>query len=244
MNKKIFLLCSSVLFTCIMGFNAPVIAQTTDNLFGYFGIKAGYSHIFSNKAKFSRENDPAAWPISLALPAQSRGTFVVGAAGGFGWKFLPFLGIRTELEYLYRLPVNNWESAKNLKPIDGDDYRSWHPKTQFHTLLVNAYLDWYVLPKLVVYAGFGVGASIMDITMKYEADQIGSRFSDGNSQRTTGNFAWQAGLGIGYNFNDHWGIDLNARYSDFGKVAWNKEEIKGTLQFSAVEALLTVSYRF
>ena len=203
-----------------MGLNTPVIAQTTDNLFGYFGIKAGYSHLFSEKANFSLENKKVAH-----FSAQNHGTFVVGAVGGFGYKFLPVLGIRTELEYLYRMSANNWNTLQFQEPIE--DVQSLRPEHQIHTLLVNAYLDWYVLPQLTIYAGFGVGASITDTSMKYKAQINNDVYEKGHiNAPTAGQFAWQAGLGIAYTFNAHWGIDLNARYSDFGKTLCSNKRIQ------------------
>lgn len=231
-------------FIFIVCFNSVAAAQTTkakNTVFGYLGIKAGYSNLFSKKAHFSAENQRV-----FSFPAQSRGTFVVGAAGGVGYTLLPFLGIRTELEYLYRAPTDNWKAYEKRS---GGDVEYLRPEQQIHTLLVNAYLDWHVLPKLILYAGFGLGVSITDITMKYKAgDPNGYAYSESYiNAPTVASFAWQAGLGIGYNFNDHWGIDFNARYSDFGKTTWKRpalENAKSTFHLTAVEALLTVSYRF
>lgn len=146
----------------------------------------------------------------------------IGAAIGLSYKFIPQLGIRSELEYLYRIPSSK-ASFGNGPTI----------KTQSHTALANIYIDYYVLPELTIYAGGGLGVAVIDNTIYFPGE------SDVSAQRSR--FAAQGGAGIAYTFFNHLVLDLNVRYTHLGQWRYPASDRRGT--FSTVEALVSIAYK-
>ena len=159
---------------------------------------------------------------SISIPSSS--SMPIGAMAGLSYTFMPQLGIRAELEYLYRIPLTKAETT----PTETLEI-------QTHTLLANLYLDYYILPKLNIYAGGGLGLSVLKGTV--DNTYIG-RFV---GEQT--NFSAQVGVGVAYTFFNHLILSLNIRYSYLGD--WGSDLVVGAKStFSTVDALVSIAYKF
>lgn len=184
----------------------------------YLGLKLGYSHYLPEDMKSNARN---------SIRLKQGNTTALGGAIGTAYQAIPFLGLRTELEYIYRFP-----DKRNFNiPRTSVDITS-------HTALFNIYLDVYVLPFINVYAGAGIGLSILEANLKYNG---------ASSSKLHPDFAAQAGGGLQFIFLKHLVLDLNVRYVYLGE--WNRAthiaslgHLKGTI--SGVETMVSVGYRF
>lgn len=207
-SKSLF----SVLFVALSFFGMTQSAQA--NIDPYIAFKLGYSHYLPTTFKFD----------SQTITAKDADSMLIGGATGISYKFTSLIGLRTELEYGYRLP-------KHLKPkdktVDG------HGRIETQSLLANIYADFYVLPSLNLYFGGGIGLGIMNFDIPY----------DSHFKRKYG-LAAQGGVGMQYIFFEHLALDLNVRYTYLGewKAKLDGQTIKG--DFSAIEAILGIAYIF
>lgn len=188
----------------------------------YLGVKLGHSHTFTTPLK---EN----WGLKKALGYSpkigSSDTFLVGGMVGISHKFISELGIRGEVEYAYRIPNKPKINIPSLTT-----------RLSSHTLLINLFLDYYIISDLSIYIGGGGGFSIIDLDVK---GGIGPAFAP------VLDFAAQGGGGIRYAFADNFILDLNVRYMYLGEWLQTDDsyrKIRGT--FSAIETTLALAYEF
>lgn len=213
--RSVVLLCALSLFTAPLAFANE--SQTTTNeksqLRYFLGGKIGYSGINID----SIENK------TLAKPANKYNDFLssmgVGVFGGLQYTLLPTVGLRAELEYLYRLDVDS--KKKNgynyLTPPTGTNTTSATGNVELslemHTILANLYLDYYVTPKIAVYAGFGIGISIIETSIDaWSPGLLMDDHPEPDAESTNVDFAWQVGIGSRFFVTENIALDVNARY--------------------------------
>ena len=185
----------------------------------YVGAKLGYSHYLPSSF---RSNQPG----TQDLPIDGSDSALLGVTGGIAYKFIPQLGIRTELEYAYRTP--------STKVTVGNGSSTDKFQVQTHTILTNVYLDYYVLPALNLYISTGIGVSMMD----------GKIVSPGEPDISAGRtrFAAQGGIGAAYTFSNNLVLDINIRYAHFGQYRVRADSDRATM--SGVETIVGLAYKF
>lgn len=213
--SSFFSICITILFLCL--FVQPVYSTVPSkkNLSPYFGAKIGYSHYLEGKII---DNDP----LTEKIRYNDSANMAIGIVGGISYSIIPSVGIRAELEYTYRTP-----SELKMKNFNG------YYTINNHAILANMYVDYYINRKLGVYAGFGLGASIIDIELT-----TNGQFAF--PQKT--NFAFQIGGGVRYAITKNIIIDCNLRYLDLGKWEHKQQINYISSPFSAMEVLLSVTY--
>lgn len=136
------------------------------------------------------------------------GQFTLGGALAAGFDFWPsyMLPLRAELEFALRgNSVKNWSSrGRFLNEVKG----TWNSSTLF----ANLFWDFHNASQFTPYVGAGLGLAFNYAGYDFK-DNLGNKFS--GDERTT-NFAWNAGLGVAYNFNDHVALDASYRFVSLG----------------------------
>ena len=178
----------------------------------------------------------------------------IGVFAGLQYEILPSLGLRAELEYLYRLEVNSRKTNGYRHYI----YSSgWTPQDatakttlslEAHTVLANLYVDYYVTPKISIYAGAGIGISIIETNIDAPSYSFIDDGPEPEAEKNVISFAWKAGLGSRFFITNHVALDINASYVSLalpnttlgsGQLLRMKYGYVG-----AVEVLAAVSYVF
>lgn len=132
--------------------------------------------------------------------------FTVGGAVAAGFDFYPQFGapLRAELEFALRGNTEKSWSGAAFEDVKG----KWNNTTLF----ANVFWDFHNSTAFTPYVGAGLG-----LAFNYTGYDIkktnGDRFSA--DERHT-NFAWNAGAGVAYNFNENFAIDASYRFVGLG----------------------------
>ena len=208
--------------TALIAENTNTNAATTvpsskkeNTLRWYLGGKLGYSAIFVKDLTVTA-------PFAQGGKDTTLSSFAIGLNGGLRYTIVPKFHLRAELEYLYRTEAkgryknaryNFWEftppSTFNLKERTGNV--SFEQST--HTILANLYFDYDITSIVSLYAGFGLGVSIIDAEFDapegfFDADNL----PEPSASKTQANFAWQVGIGTRIAATKNVFVDINARY--------------------------------
>lgn len=222
-------------------------------IFGYVGLKGGYSQqIIGQGVSIAGTSGAGAPPASgaVSVPDYTTPAMPIGAVAGVGYYLAPKLGVRLEGEYLYRLSL----SSANLKVNQGAGAPATLDKMNIFTnassALANVYVDYYMLPRVNVYLGAGIGAGILNTNLKLVNAQGGTN----KIQENKVSFAWQFGGGVGLSLTQHIKLDLGVRFINFDKAAINTAPLNqtsptipaGLLSFGItnIEALMGLNYQF
>lgn len=198
--------------------NTNVLSKLPPKLNIYAGGKLGYNQQFINDGHF-KNNGVRGHRFSYDAPSLG-----LGGMAGVRYEIIPKLFVRGELEYMYRIPAK----------FDAGDtgYRNAEVETQLHTILINSYIDYYVIPKLSIYATLGIGAAITDA----RAYNIPNTRKLGYAS----SFAVQFGFGLGYDITDKLILDFSFRYLDVLTYSTNRAKFP----LSAVELIAGIRYNF
>ena len=123
--------------------------------------------------------------------------WVAGGSAAVGVKMCAF---RAEVEYNQSLKAMN----KLRLPNEG---RYVESKQSYRSYMLNGYFDIPTYTPIRPYVGAGIGTARV-------------RTSVANNQNRHNAFAWQLAAGVGYNFNEHWTLDVGYRYVDNGNSVW------------------------
>ncbi len=232
-------------FLAVMAFSASAHALDASGL--YVSGKLGVSFMSADDATNTSNANSSAGSTAggaLATPSKSlsRGTVMpLGGAIGFDWSKNFNVPIRTELEYLYRTGFGSRQNPSYTNAAVATQYSSIGYN---QSLMVNAYYDIKEFSKTFVpYVGGGLGASWNNTTTDSAAAAPGSTWSRG--RRSTQDFAWNIGAGVGYSVTDHIVLDVSYRYSHLGDSAvGEKSSSEQTSTMTANELLFGVRYVF
>lgn len=132
--------------------------------------------------------------------------------------------VRAELEY------NRNAEAKDTS------YHVFKTEVETQSAMLNAYYDLDTGTKFTPYVGAGLGFAKVKGTLNVFGEDWGSE-----SQY---NFAWQAGIGVGYTLNNNITLDAGYRYVDYGH--WTAEDVEETdrLESKAHELYIGARYNF
>lgn len=152
-----------------------------------------------------------------------------GGALAVGYDFFQQQGLpfRAEVEYAMRSQVDGgWRGFG----------QSFNQKYEVQTLFFNAYYDIPLESGFTPYLTGGVGMASIDATSKLNGSSASSDKS---------NFAYNLGLGCGYDLSELMTIDLGYRYASFGEVDsghWNG--LKNEADLSAHEVGVGLRFKF
>ncbi|MGL4722200.1 MAG: outer membrane protein [Desulfovibrionaceae bacterium] len=188
-----------------------------------------------------------------------RSSMPLGVMAGLQYTFTPLLAMRAELEYLYRLETTSRNRMDFTQYVSSSlatpptlqnvsDNVDFSLSTQ--TILANIYLDFLVSERVALYAGVGVGISILDAEIDV-TDRVfefyDDFYPDNSSEKTNVNFAFQVGLGTRIAITKNVFADINARYINMGSLPAlgdaNLLRVEAKT-IHAAEVLVGVSYMF
>jgi opacity protein-like surface antigen len=188
---------------------APMAAHATD---GQLGIYVTPKFIYANtKMKDVSWNENYGANIQ-SIGNQSDDTWGGSLAVGYDFSKKYNLPIRAELEYAA------FSKAKANGVPQGwlNTGVSMSHSQRAQTLFLNAYYDIATGTKLTPYVGAGLGAAFIKTK--------GIELLNGNNNalydsRTATNFAWNIGVGFGYEITKNVALDVGYRYVDLGKAS-------------------------
>ncbi len=164
----------------------------------------------------------------------SQNTVGMGFMVGYDFYARSETPVRVEVEYAFR---SNFKGESNMS------YGSNHVKSSLdynmHTLMANAYYDFYNESIFTPYVGGGIGMAFLDgqIDMEFDGRQYSNDMDDTL-------FAWHVGGGVGVAVTENVTADLGYRYlgtsTAYGEVGGN--EVKTDI--SAHEFSIGVRFGF
>lgn len=125
--------------------------------------------------------------------------FGAGLAVGYDFSSKFALPIRAELEFSYFTEAEGSFSKHGHKVKNDLD---------IGTLFANAYWDFENSTKFTPYVGLGLGMAFIESDGKVDGVSV--------SDKTTTNFAWNAGAGLGYAIIDNLDVSLGYRFAYLG----------------------------
>ncbi|MFI4954408.1 MAG: outer membrane protein [Gammaproteobacteria bacterium] len=182
--------------------------------------------------------DPAADIVLVNQPDNKTvGTANGMAAIGYTFDEAP---VRLELAYNY---IGNgkfeWANLVESAPVTiipaGSDVSA--ETTVFsNTLMVNGYLDFIVnekfMPFVMIGAGYGFNSAKLEYTATIPdtADPTlpPTEITKSSDRKSTGNFVWNAAVGMNYALSESWTVGIAATYFYLGKMqvdAFNAEQL-------------------
>lgn len=205
---------TTVLFCTIVLFLLVSSQSVYAGVSPYINFKLGYSHYLPITFKDS----------DGTRTTKKADTMSIGGSAGISITLSESFGVRTELEYLYRLPKHTTLVSTTI--VRG--------RLETQSLLANAYFDYYIIPRLSLYIGAGLGFSVLNFDLP-NIVHIPSKYT----------FAVQGGLGFQYMLFTRVVLDFNVRYTYLGK--WRGNIIQGMNskgQSSAIETMFSLGYKF
>lgn len=174
----------------------------------------------TGKPDFRNDTDPTGGP---------------GIAIGYNWakKGLP---IRSELEFHYRV---RFDLDMRIPHQAG-----YEVNLESSVLLVNAYYDFSLTPKVTLYAGGGVGWA------RHMADVERVALVGGTTTTrddTTDVFTWNLAVGAVWQIGRNWDLDFRYRYIDLGSVDIGPHSDGTTIEakgYTSHDMIIAAVYRF
>jgi len=205
----------------------PVVAQAQTLQYPgfYIGAIGGVNWLFNNSFTLT-----ASVPGAIGSTTASVSNNTGWAAGGMiGYDFV---GPRVEVEGMYR---DNTGSA-SLNGFSGStntDFNQW-------SVMANLLYDFNAGGVITPYIGAGAGVAFINASI------------GGANAQTSTQFAYQAILGVGYNIDPTFRINLEGRYygttsptfSSSGNIGGTPFNISGTPQNSNISVLASLQIRF
>ena len=192
----------------------PVKAIATDGQLGiYVTPKIIYGLTYMKDVKVNGLGGNGTFSDSMGSHWDS----TLGGSLAVGYDFSKRLRVpvRGELEYaaFTKAEVEEWP-----KGWPQDKFRQ---SNNVQTLFVNAYYDINTGTRFTPYVGAGIGAGF--IRTKGRDHYTGMYVSevDNTDSKTVTNFAWNIGLGLGYQITNNIALDMGYRFADLGKVKTN-----------------------
>lgn len=172
-------------------------------VYGLAQTEGGKAQIFDSAGSVGR----------VSIGSNTDDTF--GGAIAFGYDFSKQYNVpvRAEIEYSIFSEAEadkRWSAAGTTLKLT--------QTFQVQTLFLNAYWDIDTGTKLTPYIGAGLGMGFIDTKGKAHLTDGTDSYSDSTGSKTVTNFAWNVGVGLGYDINDNWTIDAGYRFVGLGSV--------------------------
>lgn len=181
----------------------------------YFYVTPKIGWDFSNSGDWQDESGFAVHNGGFNQPSKTANSYIVGIAGGYKFTGFPF---RVDVNYFF---IN--DRTFNFEPL----YQNYFPgsslgKADIETqvFLLNAYYDWHTETKATPYIGVG-GGEYFNKTDFYTNDPNNPAGSQVQKNNTHG-VAWDVVLGVRYDFNPNWALNLEGNYIATAKAVANE----------------------
>ena len=188
---------SLTVFLFVIAFSlSPNIASAQIGV--YVGVFGGYT--LSPDASWVNDN----LDYDYDLNVQETGIFGVK----FGGIHPEIQYFSVELEYSYLNP----DIDRTVLSTSGSDYSAMEGDAKIHNLMLN-FIFKYPEGKIHPYLGFGLGASMFDLSLTPTSNIDGVSYSE---RRSFGNtvFAWQLLTGVDIDLANNLSLDMGCRYFD------------------------------
>lgn len=136
--------------------------------------------------------------------------FTMGGALALGYDFWiqHMMPLRAEIEFAMRGNSEKTWSSDNIFSNLGSVKGTWNNSTLF----ANVFWDFHNDSALTPYVGAGLGLAFNYTGFDF-AKVNGDRFS---ASQTSTNFAWNAGVGVAYQFTENVALDASYRFVSMG----------------------------
>ena len=141
---------------------------------------------------------------------ESYSQFTLGGALAVGYDFYPQqqIPLRAEIEFALRgNSEKSWDSHFYGESISTKGL--WNTSTLF----LNLYYDIQTGTPFVPYIGAGAGLAFNYVEYTVHNNTTGAH---GSASDNFTNFAWNVGVGVAYNFNENFAVDLGYRFMMMG----------------------------
>jgi outer membrane autotransporter protein len=197
----------------------PVAASASDGQLGiYVAPKFVYANTKMKRVDFSLRDStpPGIGSFEEKFGNHTDDTWGGSIAAGYDFSKKYSLPIRAELEYA----AFSKAKVSGTPTTGGWGTNSISHSQQAQTLFLNAYYDIATGTKLTPYVGAGLGATFIKAK---GAINWNNGLVDSWDSRTATNFAWNIGIGLGYEITKNVALDVSYRYADLGKAStkWN-----------------------
>ncbi len=184
----------------------------------------GFTQVDSIKLHSSGTDAGAAYTDKINLGSFDDSAFGGSFAVGYNFKKNFQVPLRLELDYAIFSDV---KKTKNSSFTDGGITAtlSGKPTYGIQTLFANAYFDIDTGTAFTPYLTGGLGAAFINTKFSGNLSAgatgmpgpvVSQDFSA--SSKTVTNFAWNVGVGLGYDIDTNWSLDFGYRFVGLGKV--------------------------
>ena len=188
----------------------PMTAKAADGQLGiYVAPKVIYGLTYMKNVKYQ---EVYGGPWSGNLGSHWDSTFGGSLAAGYDLSKKLNVPVRAELEYA----VFSKAEAEGMP--EGWTSDKFKQTNNIQTLFVNVYYDINTGTRFIPYVGAGMGVGFI-------RTKGGAKYSTGHIEntgsKTVTNFAWNIGLGLGYQITNNIALDVGYRFADLGKAKTN-----------------------
>ncbi|MCL2763626.1 MAG: acyloxyacyl hydrolase [Treponema sp.] len=188
----------------------PLKAIAADGQLGiYVAPKIIYGLTYMKDVKYY---EVASGPFTHDIGSHWDNTFGGSLAAGYDFSKKLNIPVRGELEYAA------FTKAEAEGSLWGGSVSCQSNNIQ--TLFANVYYDINTRTKFTPYVGAGMGVGF--IRTKGKVDWVSEVNNTGS--KTVTNFAWNIGLGLGYQITNNVAFDVGYRFADLGKVQTKWDE--------------------
>ncbi|MDR2055305.1 MAG: outer membrane beta-barrel protein [Desulfovibrio sp.] len=177
------------------------------------GIYGGLKFIDSiqNTGSMSKGDDAKGFGIG------QYGQNTVGGGVFLGYDFFPVLDVpvRAEVEYAVRTNMNTtWDRSftDGVNTAKSEIEAQWN----LQTLFFNAYWDFHNSTAFTPYIGAGIGVGFINSSYDVSGYLNGQKLGSVSESKQNSVFAWNAGIGCSYAFNENVSADLAYRFVGLG----------------------------
>lgn len=165
------------------------------------------------------DGDPE--PTTYQVGNKTDNVFGGSLAVGYDFEKAFDTPLRVELEYSLFSRASAERRFAYGEFIDDEDLTR-EQTYRIQTLFFNAYWDFDTGTDFTPYIGAGLGMAFI----KTEANSRGENPLEGSwnmdfGSKTVTNFAWNLGLGLGYDISDSWTLDVGYRFVGLGSAKTN-----------------------
>jgi opacity protein-like surface antigen len=237
----------AVLLFTLLGGTAQAVdeAPSGEQLGLYIGGKIGMSNVRMSDRKFGMyagEMDFGGYTIAadhqtLGMGGKNETVWGGGLTLGYDFDKRLDIPVRVELDYTIRDKASKsstasgtWFYTMNGAPYSEDNTVDMKTSVQMQTLMVNAWFDIPTGTAVKPYLGGGIGWAFIDFSASaIENGNAATLVSIGTKSST--NFAWSLGGGLGYAITQNWTVDLGYRYINAGDIKEPLKDATGTSFF-------------
>jgi outer membrane autotransporter protein len=261
MNKKLKNVAAGLGVTAVVFAAAAEKANAKIN--PYVSGKASYSIV--NQTDTNAKSSDASWAsgrhYSDNFSDETKGAFGAKLAAGIELPFDAIHGaIRGEAEWGWNKVKTDSKFTNGANVVPGSPDTPYTTpdwldglKNEFtiNTFMVNAYYDFNTGIGLTPYAGFGLGAALINSKSDMEGN-IATGIGIESVKGKTTNFAWSIGVGVDYDITDNISVGLEYRYTNLGEVeAKGSKDVSGNIfdlttkhKLAMHDIMLGAKYRF